>query len=109
MPLLNDLAGWLGTGLRWAVLGVVFTQHPVGLAFGLTLGLVLGLTSFSDGGPVVARYLMLLIVTRGRLPWRLGRFLRWCHADAGLLRTAGIACQFRHRELQDHLAATSLP
>ncbi|MCQ8195345.1 transposase [Streptomyces rugosispiralis] len=36
------------------------------------------------------------------LPWRLGRFLGWC-CDTGLTRTAGIAYQFRHRELQDFL------
>ncbi|MGX7829657.1 hypothetical protein ACTG9Q_31675 [Actinokineospora sp. 24-640] len=37
------------------------------------------------------------------LPWRLGRFLHWCY-QAGLIRQAGIGYQFRHRELQDHLA-----
>ncbi|MFI2203808.1 NACHT domain-containing protein [Streptomyces sp. NPDC020192] len=49
------------------------------------------------------RYLATLLCTRGRLPWRLGRFLAWAY-DAGLLRIAGVAYQFRHRELQDHLA-----
>ncbi|QFY08518.1 hypothetical protein GBF35_19195 [Nonomuraea phyllanthi] len=54
------------------------------------------------------RYLGLLLSVRGRLPWRLGRFLRRCY-DAGLLRTSGIAYQFRHRELQDYLAAHPVP
>jgi hypothetical protein len=36
-------------------------------------------------------------------PWRLSRFLQWA-TNAGLLRSAGIAHQFRHRELQDWLA-----
>jgi hypothetical protein len=45
----------------------------------------------------------------GRLPWRLGRFLHWCYTDAGLVRTAGIAYQFRHRELQDYLARHPQP
>lgn len=74
-----------------------------GLAFGLTFGPVFGLT----GGPVSVRYLALLILTRRsakrRLPWRLSHFLAWCY-DAGLIRTAGTAYQFRHRELQDYLA-----
>lgn len=49
------------------------------------------------------RYFSTLLCTPGRLPWRLGRFLVWA-SDAGLLRVAGNAYQFRHRELQDHLA-----
>ncbi|MFH8491299.1 NACHT domain-containing protein [Streptomyces longisporoflavus] len=44
--------------------------------------------------------------TRRPLPWRLGRFLTWCY-DAGLVRVAGTAYQFRHRELQDHLARSA--
>ncbi|MGI5511911.1 NACHT domain-containing protein [Streptomyces sp. CA-106131] len=49
------------------------------------------------------RYLATLLCTRGRLPWRLGRFLDWAYG-AGLVRISGTAYQFRHRELQDHLA-----
>jgi hypothetical protein len=45
---------------------------------------------------------------RHRLPWRLGRFLHACY-QAGILRIAGSAYQFRHRELQDHLATNSSP
>ncbi|MFF9322486.1 NACHT domain-containing protein [Streptomyces sp. NPDC014735] len=59
-------------------------------------------------GAAGVRYVALLLCTRRwwsdqPLPWRLGRFLDWC-CDAGLMRTAGIAYQFRHRELQDFLA-----
>ncbi|WP_344272383.1 NACHT domain-containing protein [Streptomyces hebeiensis] len=58
-------------------------------------------------GAAGIRYIAFLLCTRrwwsGQpLPWRLGRFLDWC-CDAGLTRTAGIAYQFRHRELQDFL------
>ncbi|MEU7386629.1 hypothetical protein [Streptomyces tanashiensis] len=49
------------------------------------------------------RYLVFLVLARRILPWRLGRFLRACHR-AGILRTSGAAYQFRHLELQDHLA-----
>ncbi|MEU4765982.1 NACHT domain-containing protein [Actinosynnema sp. NPDC023794] len=41
---------------------------------------------------------------RDLLPWRLGRFLDWAHT-AGILRLTGTAVQFRHRDLQRHLAA----
>ncbi|MFB6818536.1 NACHT domain-containing protein [Streptomyces sp. NPDC056347] len=63
-------------------------------------------------GAAGVRYAALLLCTRGRsgtpLPWRPGRFLDWC-CDAGLMRTAGIAYQFRHRELQDFLAPPATP
>ncbi|MFF4734198.1 NACHT domain-containing protein [Streptomyces mirabilis] len=49
------------------------------------------------------RYLAILLCTRGRLPWRLGRFLDWAYA-AGIMRVSGTAYQFRHRQLQNHLA-----
>ncbi|CAL9366237.1 hypothetical protein SUDANB106_00769 [Streptomyces sp. enrichment culture] len=69
-------------------------------AFALAAGLLFGIAG--------VRYAALLLCTRRwnrhRLPWRLGRFLHWCYG-AGLLRLAGTAYQFRHRELQDHLAS----
>ncbi|MFP8960844.1 NACHT domain-containing protein [Streptomyces nanhaiensis] len=82
-------------GERWFEAGLVCVP-----AFTLVIGLLYG--------PAGARYASLLLCTRRwnrhRLPWRLGRFLHWCYG-AGLLRLAGTAYQFRHRELQDHLAS----
>jgi hypothetical protein len=78
-----------------------------GLTIGLTIGLAFGLAVALIGGLAGMRYVALLVCTRRwgrRLPWRLGRFLQWCYG-AGLLRIAGTAYQFRHRELQDHLAS----
>ncbi|MFE0515052.1 NACHT domain-containing protein [Streptomyces sp. NPDC058964] len=49
------------------------------------------------------RYIATVLCTRGRLPWRINRFLAWAYT-AGILRMSGSAYQFRHRELQDHLA-----
>lgn len=46
-----------------------------------------------------------LATRRLGLPFRLGRFLDWAYG-AGLVRLAGTATQFRHRELQDRLART---
>ena len=80
------------------------TTGPIDAALGLALGLTTGFT----GGSADMRYAALLLCTRRwgrhRLPWRLGRFIHWCYG-AGLLRIAGTAYQFRHRELQDHLAS----
>ncbi|MGW0188997.1 NACHT domain-containing protein [Streptomyces sp. NPDC003362] len=94
------------------LLGLVFGALT-GLSFGpqwghstvlgFAIGLTVGAVTLGDAG---ARYVALLLCTRRgpqALPWRLDRFLRWA-TDAGLVRRAGIAYQFRHRELQDWLA-----
>ncbi|MEU7942511.1 hypothetical protein [Microbispora bryophytorum] len=79
-------------------------ELPFGLGIGLPLGLPFGLSG--------SRYVALLVCTRRWnaiwLPWRLGRFLHWAYS-VGLTRIAGIAYQFRHRELQDYLATHPLP
>ncbi|MFI8280878.1 NACHT domain-containing protein [Streptomyces sp. NPDC085929] len=67
---------------------------------------IIGFTS-AAGGIIWAaawrRYFATLLCMRRRLPWRLGRFLAWA-SETGMLRVAGNAYQFRHRELQEHLA-----
>lgn len=73
------------------------TASPTALAFGLYVVAI--------GGPGNAglRYLLLMLCMTRRLPWKLARFLHWCYTDTGLIRIAGIAYQFRHRELQEYL------
>jgi hypothetical protein len=89
----------LGTGLAVGLAVDLRFGLAVGLAGGLAIGLVGG-----TGGQVSLRYFVFLLCVHRRLPGRLGAFLTWCYG-AGLIRVAGIAYQFRHRELQDHLAA----
>jgi hypothetical protein len=99
------------------LVGVLFGV-VVGFLFGSTTGLLAGvggwsiLVAISGIGAIMAavsttplwrRYVAFLLVTRGRMPWRLGRFLDWS-TNVGLMRMAGTAYQFRHRELQEHLA-----
>ncbi|MFD8076868.1 NACHT domain-containing protein [Streptomyces sp. NPDC059718] len=48
------------------------------------------------------RYLIFVLCSRTQLPFRLVVFLDWA-CEAGLLRHAGPAYQFRHRELQQWL------
>ncbi|MFD0039287.1 NACHT domain-containing protein [Streptomyces anulatus] len=77
----------------------------------LTFGLVIGGFIFSfpaAGGPASLRYLAFLLHMHRKLPWRLGRFLDACY-ELGILRVSGTAWQFRHRELQDHLATRPAP
>jgi hypothetical protein len=76
--------------------GLVF-----GLVFGLGFGLVVGLRQTAWGWFAVARCWLAL---RGRLPWRLMGFLADAHQQRGVLRQAGAVYQFRHVELQRHLA-----
>jgi len=74
---------------------------------GAVAAVTIGLASASAG----VRYVVFLLFTRfgrHRLPWRLGRFLHWA-TRAGIMRTAGTAYQFRHRELQDWLAHHPTP
>jgi hypothetical protein len=125
----TGLVGVLGTGLEsppskearpWELLrddlpvAVVYTL-PVGLVFGLMVGLVSGLSvglvagsafglMFGLASAVVRRYVVFLLCSTGRLPFRLVVFLEWA-CEAGLLRYAGSAYQFRHRELQQWLTA----
>ncbi|MET8028966.1 NACHT domain-containing protein [Streptomyces avermitilis] len=104
----SDLFRGLATGLVSGAL--------IALAAGLAFGAVLGLTSAAGIGAGLGlmfgliygtssgrRYLVFVLCSRGKLPWRPGVFLDWA-CTAGLLRLAGAAYQFRHRELQQWLA-----
>ncbi|MGH3623945.1 MAG: hypothetical protein ACRDQ5_19510, partial [Sciscionella sp.] len=75
--------------LLWGVVG--------GLAFALAVGKHRAWLAY-----LVATY---RLARAGRLPRRLMPFLDDAHR-LGLLRTVGPIYQFRHAELQDHLAAT---
>ncbi|MET7540023.1 NACHT domain-containing protein [Streptomyces sp. NPDC005507] len=90
-----DLVSFGGT-----LTALIFLVVLIGSIVGVIVGIMWASAS--------RRYFATLLCTRGRLPWRLGRFLAWA-SDAGLLRIAGNAYQFRHRELQDHLADAEAP
>ncbi|MFI0758050.1 NACHT domain-containing protein [Streptomyces anulatus] len=81
------------------------------LEVSLGVGLVIGGFIFSipvAGGPASLRYFAFILHVYRKLPWRLGRFLDACY-ELGILRVSGTAWQFRHRELQDHLATRPSP
>ncbi|SNT56316.1 hypothetical protein SAMN05216252_14141 [Actinacidiphila glaucinigra] len=95
----------------------------LGLMFGLLFGLMFGLLAGLVGGPVIGltmlpgvgvgsllmrRYTAFLLCSTGHLPFRLVVFLDWA-SEAGLLRYAGPAYQFRHRELQQWLTSHPEP
>ncbi|MEV4937379.1 NACHT domain-containing protein [Streptomyces zaomyceticus] len=103
----GDLASALVAGaLFGTTTGLIYglVADPLrALTAGLAAGLVFGL-----GARAWTRYTVFRLHVRGQLPWRLASFLRRCQ-QAGLLRTAGPGWQFRHRELQEYLAAAPPP
>ncbi|MGI5226376.1 NACHT domain-containing protein [Actinoallomurus sp. CA-142502] len=86
--------------------GLTAAAAAAGLVFAFWLGILL---PAGAAGLAALRYLLLTVCMVGRLPRRPGRFLQWCYEEAALIRVAGIAYQFRHRELQDHLARHPRP
>ncbi|MEU4227449.1 NACHT domain-containing protein [Nonomuraea sp. NPDC026600] len=98
--LTGGLAGGLGAGL---------TDTPAfGVSVGLVYALAFGLTAGLAAGHHHAWMAYLIATSRlalaGRLPRKLMLFLDDAHR-LGLLRAVGPIYQFRHAELQDHLAA----
>lgn len=106
----GDLLHGLTYGLLVGAAGGLAGAMAVGPIYGLVVGVGTGLVYGVAIGPVAsARYVLANAVNAlaGRAPWRLHSFLEWA-ADAGVLRLAGLAYQFRHSELQ-HWFATTTP
>lgn len=116
--LIHDLAIPLVSGLGWGVAaglaptlflgstevltrGIISSvgyAFAIGFAFGAGLG-----TMFVSSSPWPRYFSAARILSRRQeLPARPALFLDWAYR-AGLLRLAGIAVQFRHRDLQDQL------
>lgn len=110
--LLNGCATFIAAGISmmtaWWVMSfsdvLVLTSMP-GLDIA-TVGLLAAALRWMTVIGGARRHLVFLLCLRGQLPRRLGRFLSWSH-EGGLLRTSGGAYQFRHREFQQWLTATS--
>ncbi len=83
--------------------GLAVQQLAVGLAAGLTVGIIAATIQASWLPFTVGRW---WCAARGQLPFRLMSFLADAHRR-GILRQEGGSYQFRHLELQEHLARTS--
>lgn len=79
----------------------VLLRYWSGFAFGLPVGLTLGFIRSVWMEYLVAR--IRLAVVR-RVPWRFMSFLADAHERRGVLRQVGAVYQFRHIDLQRHLA-----
>jgi len=103
-----------GARRHQAVVGLTFGLTfglTVGLVFGLTdgltvglvFGLAVGLVATLDSASTAFHLAVGLRAAQGQLPWRVMGFLDDAYR-LGLLRVVGPVYQFRHAELQDHLA-----
>ncbi|MEV8128729.1 trypsin-like serine protease [Streptomyces sp. NPDC085944] len=106
-PLRNDVMAGVVSGVVVAMLTLYGTLCVEWLRAPWPLAVLTALACGVAAGPgfvaVTGRqYLGLLLAMRGKLPWRLTAFLRWCH-ERGLLRSAGTVYQVRHDELLEWL------
>ncbi|MFD3842616.1 hypothetical protein ACFWWC_41195 [Streptomyces sp. NPDC058642] len=103
------LAAALGWGLalqlaaRWGG-----DEQTAAITSGLLSAILAGAFAKNLQKSLGYRYIQFIWHSRGDLPLRLLPFLDWCYS-VGILRISGIAYQFRHRELQEHLAANPAP
>jgi len=84
------------------VFGLVYALVS-GLVYGLVSGLAVGLVATLGSASTAFHLAVGLRSAQGRLPWRVVGFLDDAYR-LGLLRVVGPVYQFRHAELQDHLA-----
>ncbi|MFD7408428.1 hypothetical protein ACFV7R_38580 [Streptomyces sp. NPDC059866] len=78
---------------RWGPLYVVMVVGPIGLHIAL-----------ADSAWGQFTMVRLGLAALGRVPWRLMDFLADAHRQQGVLRQVGAVYQFRHPDLQRHLA-----
>jgi hypothetical protein len=93
------LVGMLGA-LAFGLGAAVGVRPSVGLAGGLTVGLAAACAQASWGAFVITRFWLAM---RRQSAWPLIGFLDDAHRR-GVLRQAGASYQFRHTEMQHHLA-----
>ncbi|WP_326762804.1 NACHT domain-containing protein [Streptomyces phaeochromogenes] len=99
--LLETLTFGLAAGLVAELVGGLAVGLAVGLGVGLGLGLLEGLNDTAWGVFVIA---CAYFVVRRKIPRHLMEFLHDAHEHRGVLRQAGAVYQFRHIDLQRHLA-----
>ncbi|MFH8452434.1 NACHT domain-containing protein [Streptomyces fungicidicus] len=97
---------WAGVTSLWVgSLIAQWTESVLGFAYGAILTV---LPAFTVAARAWRRYVLFKYAAGRRLPAALGGFLDWC-VEAGIMRVEGFAYQFRHRELQEWLAARRRP
>ncbi|MDI5973271.1 NACHT domain-containing protein [Streptomyces sp. SL13] len=104
--LVFGLVRGLGGGLTGGLVGAFTFGLTFGLAYCLSFGLTGGLAGAAWTNFVLAR---VYLAARRRVPWGLMAFLDDAHQHRGVLRQVGSVYQFRHIDLQRHLAQQPWP
>jgi hypothetical protein len=108
--------GLLDSSIMGALVALVYTSSLLAADAGFLDSLTFGACALIIFSPVMGlpitsmawnrnKIAWVILVGQGRAPWLYNRFLRW-GCRRGLIRTSGLAYQFRHEELQSWLAIT---
>jgi hypothetical protein len=108
--------GLFNSSIIGGVVGVIYVVILLASGAGLPKSILFGVLTLVAFAPILGlpiasiawtRYKLALFILylEHRLPWRLNAFLVWSY-NAGLMRTAGLAYQFRHLRMQAWLAQT---
>ena len=90
------VVGNIHSGIGWGIITFVALCLAIGVAASALLWPLNSWASFA--------FARLMLALRGRIPWRLMRFLQEAR-QVGVLRQTGTIYQFRHARLQDRLAS----
>jgi NACHT domain len=108
--------GLFDSSIIGGITGAAYTVVLLATGSGFALSIVFGILTMIAFAPIYGlpiasiawiRYKVALIILylQHRLPWRLTTFLQWNY-EVGLMRTAGLAYQFRHLRMQTWLSET---
>lgn len=98
--LVGTCAG-LGNGVVTGVMGGWWKGLVCGVGLGAGTGVAFAFAHSAWGTYQISRCCLAL---QGKIPWRLMAFLADAHENRGILRRIGTIYEFRHLELQRHLA-----
>jgi hypothetical protein len=94
-------SSWYGAVGEVSLIQGLTAGLPAGAALGVALGVSVGSSQTAWGDFAFGRF---HLKVSARAPWRLMSFLVDAHERRGVLRQAGGVYQFRHTDLQRHLA-----
>ncbi|MFF5114476.1 NACHT domain-containing protein [Streptosporangium sp. NPDC000509] len=104
LTLLRTVTFGLPFGLAGGLAGGIADGLTVGIAIGIAVGIAFGIAKGNHHAWLAYTIAVWRLAKKKHLPRKLMAFLDDAHR-LGLLRTVGPIYQFRHAELQDHLAA----
>ena len=108
--------GLVESSIIGAVVGAIYVIVLLVSGAGPVKSILFGMLTFLAFAPILGLPMFSIVWTRyklgllilffeRRLPWRINAFMTWTY-NAGLMRTAGLAYQFRHLRMQAWLAET---